>query len=241
MRAVNLLPADLRGGRAGGSGGKGVYFLLGALALVLVLVSAYTVAGRSVVNKKNELTQVTADADSAVARAGQLEPYARFAELRTKRVETVSSLARSRFNWPYALREVSRVMPGNVWLTQLVGTVAPGVTVSDASSGATSGLRSALAVPAIEIKGCSTHQDDVARYLARLRLIEGVTRVSIASSEKNETGSTTGGSDGGDCRQGTITAPMFELVVFFEGSTATPSQATGSTPAAPPNGRDTSK
>ena len=240
MRAVNLLPADLRGRSAGGSGGNGVFVLLGVLALALVLVSVYTLTAKSVTDKKNELTEVTAKAEATEARAGQLEPYTKFAALRDNRVETISTLSRSRFNWPYALRETSRVIPRDTWLTQVTGTVAPGVTVEDANSGATSSLRSALPVPALEIAGCSTSHDDVARYLADLRRIEGVTRVSIAASEKTESAGAGGGaaaggggSTGGDCRQGNSKIPKFEVVVFFEGSTATASQAApGSTPTA---------
>ncbi len=235
MRAVNLLPADLRGARgAGGGSGNGVYVLLGVLALALVLVSVYTLTAKSVTDKKNDLTEVTAKAEATEARAGQLEPYTKFAELRAKRVETVTSLSRSRFNWPYALREVSRVLPSNVWLTDLLGTVAPGVTVEGSGSGATSGLRSALGVPALELSGCTVDQESVARYLARLRSIDGVTRVSLASSEKNDsvTAGGGGGANDGDCRQGLDRIPKFEAVVFFERSTATAaSPAGGSQPA----------
>ena len=250
MRAVNLIPVDLRGARgSGGRPGTAAYAVLGVLAVALVFMAAFTIAGKSVTDKKNELVRVTAEADAAEARAGQLEPYKRFADLRAKRAETIGGLARNRFNWPHALREVSRVLPDKVWLTQVVGTVAPGVSVDDASSGATGSLRSALPVPAVELAGCSYQQDDVARYLADLRRIEGVTRVSIAASEKVDStgaggGSTSGGSGGtgGDCRQGNARIPKFEAVVFFEGSTATPSQAAaGTAPAQPTDGKEPSK
>ncbi|HEV2999933.1 MAG TPA: hypothetical protein VGW75_04255 [Solirubrobacteraceae bacterium] len=235
MRAVNLIPQDLRKGAPAGRTGNAVYLLLGALVVAVVLVAAWTIAGARITDAQNELTRVQAEADAAEQRAGQLEPYTKFASMAEKRVETVSSLSRSRFNWPYAIREVSRTIPANVWLAQVVGTVAPGVTVDDVATGATQQLRNALAVPAIEVVGCSTGQSDVARYLARLRSVEGVTRVSLASSEKttDRGGGGTDPDESEDCRQGNRQIPKFEAVVFFERSTASVSAPTaGAAPAA---------
>lgn len=230
MRAVNLIPADLRRGTPAGRTGSAVYLLLGALAVAVALVAAWTIAGARVTDAKNDLARVQTEADAAEQRAGQLEPYTKFASMADKRVETVSSLSRSRFNWPYALREVSRTLPENVWLAQVVGTVAPGVTVDDVATGATQALRNALAVPAIELVGCSTGQSDVARYMARLRSVEGVTRVSLATSEKttDNGGPGVNPDQSEDCRQGNREIPKFEAVVFFERSTASVSAPSSS-------------
>ena len=245
MRAVNLLPPDLRrAGGSAGSTGNAVYVVLGVLAVGVVLVAAWALAGRSVAQGEADVNRFRAEADAAEVRAGQLKPYAAFSEMRGKRVETVTSLSRSRFNWPFVLREISRVLPEDVWLTQLVGTVAPGVQVEDGAGGPTTTLRNQLAAPAIEIAGCTTSQEEVARYLARLRSIQGVTRITLAESEKmdiaKQQGSGSGGGGGGaggstDCRQGNSTIPRFSLVIFFEASTATPSTGVaGSTTAATP-------
>lgn len=226
MKAVNLIPRDLRGGGAAPSrSGGGVYVLLGVLAVAVVLVSAWAVLGRSVAGKESDLAKVTVEADAAETKASALAPYAKVADVRTKRVETVRSLARSRFDWPYALREVSRVMPDDVWLTKLVGTVSPEVSVSGGGGNA---LRSSLPSPAIEITGCTTDQANVARFVTRLRQVAGVTRVALGSTAKAAEaggggGATSGGGGGGegDCRQGSPEYPQFEIVAFFERSTAT--------------------
>lgn len=256
MRAVNLIPPDLRraSGTAGATG-PAAYVLLAVLGVAVVLVAAWGLAARSVAQGESQLAKVGAEANAAEARAGQLKPYAEFASMRAKRVETVTSLSRSRFNWPFALREVSRVLPDDVWLTEVVGTVAPGITVEGATSaGKTSQLRNALSSPALEIIGCTTDQEQVARYLARLRSIQGVTRVTLVESEKldgeaeSKTGGGAGGDGGGndeDCRRGDITIPRFALITFFEGSTATPATGTpGSTTptaAAPADPKGASK
>ena len=258
MRAVNLIPADLRragGGGGGGATGNGVFIFLGALGVLVVLVASWALAGRSVAQGEADLAKVRSEADSAEVRAKQLKPYSQFKQLRVKRVETVDSLSRSRFNWPFALREISRVLPEEVWLSNLVGTVAPGIQLEDATGGATTQLRNQLASPAIEITGCSTDQEQVARYLARLRSVQGVTRVTLAQSEKVDIpASSTGGGGGGgdsqstDCRQGNRKIPKFELIIFFEASTATPGSApsgaapsSASTSASPTAAKEGSK
>jgi hypothetical protein len=111
------------------------------------------------------------------------------------------------------------------------------VQLEDAGGGATTPLRNQLAAPAIEVVGCTTNQEQVARFLARLRSIQGVTRVTLAQTEKVDVAADTAGSGGGgsggngtDCRQGNSKIPKFELIIFFEASTATPAQSTGNTP-----------
>jgi Tfp pilus assembly protein PilN len=249
MKAVNLIPQDLRsaGGGAPARTGMGLYAVLGVLGVLVVLTTTWAVLQRSEASKRADAAEVRQEADSLEARAGALEPYARFASIRNKRVETVTSLSRNRFNWPHAIREVSRVTPKDVSFTQLRGTVAPGVNVPDVTISSTTQLRTALTVPAVEIEGCSTSQTAVAKYMTSLRRIDGVTRVSLASSEKSgestsaptpATGSTEPGATqvvkgNTDCRVGSLERPQFGIVVFFERSTATPTgPAEGGAPAA---------
>ena len=243
MKAVNLIPSeDRRGsGRAGASGGA-AYVLLGALALLVVMAGAYAVAGKNLNDKRTELTRVTREAEAAEAKAKALDSYTRFSQLRESRVQTVTSLADSRFDWSHALREVSRVVPSDAWLTNLVGTLAPGVQVDGASSGA-SQIRGARQSPAIEVTGCTTNQKNITRILTRMRLIDGVETVTLASSQKSDSASGGGassgasGGTGGDCRNGSDEYPQFNLVVFFKApAVAAPAQGTAAAAATPSAG-----
>ncbi len=222
MRAVNLIPAEERrgaGGVAGRSGGA-AYVLLGALTLLVLMMGAYLMTSRGLDDKRAELVRSKQQADAAEAKASQLSAYTQFAQLRAKRVETVRSLTASRFDWAFALREVSRVVPDDAWLTSLTGTVAPGVNVEGGGT-QTGSLRSGVQAPAIEISGCTTSQSAVATMMARMRLIDGVQRVGLASSEKSDSatgggGAAAGGGGGGDCRNGSDRFPKFDLIVFFK-------------------------
>jgi len=187
-------------------------------------VSLHTLGKRSVSDKRSEIATLETRAASAEAQATELASFSQFAGLRAKRIQTVSSLAASRFDWSHAMREVARVIPPNVWLTGLQGTVTPGVTLKTTAVSETSGLRGAIAAPAVEIVGCTTDQNSVARMIARMRLIDGVTRVAVQSSVKTQLAGAGGGNGaptttttgGGDCGQGDERFPKFALVVYFD-------------------------
>jgi len=240
VRAVNLIPADARRGTgAPGRSGGAVYVLLGGLAVAVVALASYVLVKNTISDRQAELSKVTRQATAAQAAATALQPYRQFAQLSQTRVQTVNSLAASRFDWERTMRDLALVLPSDVWLTSFVGTVAPGISFGDA--GATSGsdtgtLRSSQQVPAVELVGCTVTQAEVARVLSRLRLVQGVTQVSLASSAKADASATggAGGSGGTDCRNGSSKFPEFQVVAFFKPLQGAPGRAgsPGATPQA---------
>jgi len=244
MRAVNLIPAELRGGgRAPSRTGIAPYAVLGVLALLVVMASAYTLTTRSLGSKRTQVATLQEQAAAAEARSASNQSYTDFSQMATQRSQTVKSLAASRFDWAHAIAEVARVLPHDAWLSSIRATVTPGVSVD----GAPDPLRQSLPVPAIELSGCTTSQANVARVAAGLRRADGVKRVSLSSAKKNAatTGqSATSSSDAAsagtssDCTQGNSTRPKFSLTLFYD-APATPAGAapatgatpTGSTPA----------
>jgi Tfp pilus assembly protein PilN len=252
MRAVNLIPSELRGGgRAPGRTGSAPYVLLGALALLVAMVGVYTLTTRAIGAKRADVASVEAQATAAEARTHTNASFAKFAELTVQRTQTVKSLAASRFDWAHALAEVARVLPSDAWLSSIRATVTPGASVD----GTVDPLRASLTLPAIELVGCTTTQANVARVVADLRRADGVKRVSLSSAAKSEatagvTSSTTtdaaSASADGDCTQGKSTRPKFSLTLFYDapavpaaatatGSTSTGSTTTGTAPASSNN------
>lgn len=241
MRAVNLVPTEERSG--GGRTGVAVYVFLGVLGAVAVGLAALVLTNNQIEHRRANLTEAQVKATAAEAEAKALKPYADFAALREKRVQTVDSLAKSRFDWPRVLDDLSRAMPRSAWVQTFTGTVSPGV--SAAGGGAGTGLRGAISAPAVELSGCATSQTEVARMMTRLRLIQGVTRVSLGSSQKADTSGTSSGA-AGDSNSGQGSGcesadwPQFSVVIFFEGetppapsATATGATATAATAATP--------
>jgi type IV pilus assembly protein PilM len=224
--AVNVLPPEER--RAAGTAGRSegaVYAVLGVLALALVLVTAAVLSKNGVNDKKTTLAETTAKAAATEQVATSLNAYTDFAALRTKRDQTVKQIADSRFDWAHALSEVARTVPKDAWLVSLDGTVTN-------DGGASNGLRSALPQPAVVIVGCTTSQSAVARMMSNIRRIDGVERVSLESSEKNDDSGNAGGgpTEGGggntgstDCRNGTDWIPQFQMTAWFTGPPQLPS------------------
>jgi Tfp pilus assembly protein PilN len=218
MRAVNLLPPELRsesrrGAKAPGAdavGGSGPLVVLGALALCLLAVAAYVLAGNTVTERRSELAQVTATHELVARQAAALKPYGDFQDMAIKRRETVASLASLRFDWEQALRDVSHALPGGVTLSALDGSIS-----TDTGNGGQT--RGAIPSPAITLKGCTVNQARVATILSRLRGVRGVTRVSLAKSERKPGGQSAGGAPA-PCGDGA--PPEFEVVAFFERSIA---------------------
>jgi Tfp pilus assembly protein PilN len=219
MRAVNLLTPELRSSQKGSgaprpsamttSGGIGAFVLLGALALIVAGVAGYVLSTNVVKQRQASLAAVSAKNDATVKRAADLKPYSDFQTLALERASTVQALAGARFDWEQSLRDLSRALPKDVHLSSLKGTVGNGAATGG------SGLRSSISSPAIELSGCTKSQPAVARLMSRLRNVQGVTRVSLSTSEKADAAS--GGAAGstvGPCGKGT--PPSFEVVVFFE-------------------------
>jgi Tfp pilus assembly protein PilN len=259
VKAVNLIPAEQqRGGGAGSAGrtGGAVYVLLGGLAVVVIALAAYVLTSNSITTHKAEVAKVDREATAATAQAAVLRPFREFAQMRVNRVATVQALARSRFDWRRAFTDLARVIPTDVWLTSMIATVKPGVNFGGSGGGAadtgdTGQLRSSLQVPAIELVGCTLDQAEVALVLTRLRLITGVTRVSLGSSVKSDaavagnagaagSGAAGGGGGSGDCRHGSRKFPKFSVVIFFKAPPAgtLPGASGGATGGAgkPPSG-----
>ncbi|HWI23222.1 MAG TPA: hypothetical protein VNT22_11495, partial [Baekduia sp.] len=100
-------------------------------------------------------------------------------------------------------------------------------------------LRGAIDAPAITISGCTTSHPAVAKMMARMRLLDGVQRVTLTGSEKAEMGGGATGDSaagGGDCRAGSDQYPKFDLIVFFKpiAGQGTPAAAPAATSPATP-------
>ncbi len=193
MRPVNLIPNEERRGAAAPSRtGSVAYFVVGALALALVGVCAVVFMGSKVSDKQAEVDRLEAQAIETEARAGSLASYVSFQQIRESRATTIDSLAKSRFDWERVVRELSRVIPKDVWLSNLTGTVAPEVQLDDAAAIA---LRASVPGPALELVGCARSQPAIASLIAALHDIDGVTRVTAANGIKTPDTSS-GSSDG---------------------------------------------
>jgi Tfp pilus assembly protein PilN len=222
VRPVNLIPPeDRRGERAPARTGAIPYFVLGILGLAVVAVAVLALTNKQISDREAEKTSLEAQQAQAQARAEALAPYAEFVQASEAQTTTVTSLAQSRFDWVRVLKELSLVLPGDIWLTGLSGSTSGSEAGSDSAGG--------LAVPTLSIKGCGTGHRAVAAFVQTLHDIDGVTRVGVASSVRgSESGGASGGASGGtgdgSCQTRDFIA-TFEISVAFDAATA-PTAAT---------------
>lgn len=222
MRPVNLIPPDLRrGDSAPTRTGPLVYVVVGGLAVIFVAVSVLALLGKQVDDKTAEVASLERQVAETQARAQSLSTYVSFQQMRDNRVLTIDTLAKSRFDWERVIREVSKIIPKQVWLSNMTGTVAPEVQVDD---GAGIAMRSEVPGPALELVGCARSQTAIASLIAAMHDIDGVTRVTAANGVKStqqagaETEQVPGAEEGaidvgGSCAP---TAPSFQLVAAFD-------------------------
>lgn len=200
MRAVNLIPSDQRGGSgpAGGRSQGGAYAVLVLLAGLAGLALLYGSARHQISSRTAQAASISVQIQRAEATATQLAPYTSFLALREQRKQTVAQLAQSRFDWAQAFRELGRVLPSDTSVSSLEGTVGSSSSPA-AKTGAGSTATSATppgSVPVFVLTGCAKSQEVVAQTLSRLRLIEGVSGVTLASSTQAAAGGAGGGTGG---------------------------------------------
>jgi Tfp pilus assembly protein PilN len=213
MRPVNLIPEDERRGPGmRGRGGPLAYVVIGALVALLAGVALLVTTENSISSDRAEIVQLEGETATAEARAAELAPYVQLREVHDQRVATITSLADSRFDWERVLRELSLVLPDDVTLTSLTGTVTPGAAVS---GGTTVGLRASVPGPALELIGCAKGQDGVAGFVTALKDIDGVTRVGVESSSLGEAGEGAN-TDSAGATGGCDSGAQFQMVAAFD-------------------------
>lgn len=236
MRPVNLIPAEERpGGRKPLRAGPLAYIVVGALAAAVIAITALVVTNDQVSDHKAEVTTLESEKASVESKVAALASYSEFSSVREQRLATVTELADSRFDWERVLAELSLVLPPDVQLTSLTGTVSPQANVSGGSG---IGLRSQIAGPALEMVGCASGQASVAGFVEALKGIDGVTRVGLPSSTVGGGGASaeTASSCGGSGR-----TAQFQLVAGFDAAPVPPVEAgEGIVPEVAPEAESTS-
>jgi Tfp pilus assembly protein PilN len=229
VRAVNLIPGDQRGGQSVGAGRSGgaAYAVLGLIVAIALMALLYGKARRDVSSKQGQIATLTAQAQQAEAQSDALAPYTSFVALREQRASAVADLVDSRFDWAHAFHEFGRVLSAQTSITSLSGSIstpapaasAPAPTTTTSASTSVSSSTPPGSVPSFSLSGCATSQDTVALMLQDLRLIDGVSEVTLQSSAKSASSGASGpkgaavSSSAGGCQAGD---PVFSVTVTFD-------------------------
>jgi Tfp pilus assembly protein PilN len=190
MKRIDLLPPEQR---VKASRERGLLWaILILVAIVVALGLVYVWQNGQVTDKQVELDGLAAEASAVQQQAVALRPYAEIQTTRTAMTQTAKGIYDSRVPWSTILQEVSLVIPENVRLQSLSGTVPvtmlPGSAVPPAAAGA-------AAAPAdLTFTGMSYTHKDVAEFMTRLGLIPQLSNVQLASSTGAAATSTTTGT-----------------------------------------------
>jgi Tfp pilus assembly protein PilN len=208
-----------RGDRAPLRSGPFAYVIVGGLAVALAAVTALVLTQNSITDRETEIAQLEVARDAAAQRAQALAPYAEFAALEQSREQTITSLAQSRFDWERVLRELALVISDDVSLSSLEGQA---VSAESETGG-----------PGLTMTGCAADETALARFLAALEDIDGITSVELAKSERAGSGNGESQAGSGECSSRPDLA-AFELTASFGQVAAAPAAPTVPPAAAAP-------
>lgn len=207
MRAVNLLPRETKQPRKR-------LTVVGQLALVAPFVVAGLLAAgyllsSSSVNSNRSTLQALQDELASLPSPAPSEPQQNpaLASERQLRVAALGAALQSRLVWDRVLRQISAVLPADVWLTTMAAkapelpvtvptaaTAAPAAsttpTTTDTTATTTTAATTAAAPPAAPVAapqpmtfaGFTYSQEGVARLLSRLAVVPALQNVKLVSS-----------------------------------------------------------
>ena len=188
MRAFDLMPKEQTREKGTRVGLAKIAVALLALVLLAGLAAAYLYAGAGAMAKQGELDDLRAQLAELEVPAE--EPAAAAPALAGEgqaRTTALSAALTIRIAWDRVLREVSLVVPEDVWLSQLSASTpnaAPGGTA--AAPAATTGSASPNSLSAV---GFARSQESVALFLSRLESIPELTTVQLQASTRTESDS----------------------------------------------------
>jgi Tfp pilus assembly protein PilN len=189
MRAVNLLPRQQVEEKREQPNAVALVAGIGGAIVVLGLVGGFLLANRSVDRQR----QALADARSLLAATPAHHASAKTTAFRStilsqreERALALASAIGKRVPWDRILSHMALVMPGDVWLTKVTGSV-PLQSALPAGTVVPTAPTAIPAVPtALEIDGYTYSQPSVARFIERLQVDPDLKNVQLKSSTASQ-------------------------------------------------------
>jgi Tfp pilus assembly protein PilN len=182
MRAFNLLPRDLeRGQKEKRHPVTHVVVVAVGLVALAGLAAGFLVSSADVSDKTKTRDELSAQLQEALRRqaelaAGEERTDPALLEEESARTSALSTALGSRIAWDRFLRDLSLVLPEDVWLQGVIAQPLAPVTNPE------TGALAPLAGSALTINGMTRAQDGVARLLSRLEVLPQLTGVNLLSS-----------------------------------------------------------
>jgi hypothetical protein len=178
LRAFNLLPKDDPRGRSRQTNPVVVGGVAAFVAATAILAAFFLVVSAGVADKRDRLDAAQAELDATPVPPPAPPGSSALAQDRSQRIAAVSAVLSKRLAWDRVLRELSLVLPEDVWLSTLSAKAPTGAA---AAPGTAAGFT---------INGQTYSHDGVARLLARLALVPHLSGLQLQHSSRvlSETG-----------------------------------------------------
>jgi Tfp pilus assembly protein PilN len=199
VRAVNLIPADHARKRRS----VGTFAQLAVVSPIVVaaaLAGGYFVTKSQVEDRRGTLRVLQDELARLPKPAAESPANAALAAQRDQRVRALAAALQGRIAWDRILREVSSVLPEDIWLTTLQANTTPiapapapaapvagSDTTTSESTTTTTTPAPAPATPAsgtaLVLNGYTYSQEGVARFMSRLQVIPELADIVLERSE----------------------------------------------------------
>jgi Tfp pilus assembly protein PilN len=192
MRAVNLLPREQVVQKGEARNPVVLVATIGGAVVLLALVAGFLLGNRSVDRQKQALASARAELAVTPAKKLSAQTQSFRSSVLTQREQRSLALASAlgdRVAWDRILRRMALVMPDDVWLTSLVGTMplSASTTVATATSATTPSVLPPTAT-ALTLQGYTYSQASVARLLERLQVLPDLKNVQLKQSATTDVG-----------------------------------------------------
>ena len=170
MRAVNLLPKD--DGRQRGPSFRDNPLVIGAVVgsvlVTAVLAAMFLTASTSVADNQKHRDAVVAELAATSVPPPTVPGASELEQEKNARIGALAAALSGRLAWDRVLREVSLVLPDDVWLSSLSATAPIAASPTTAAGFA--------------INGRTYSHDGVARLLARLSVVPHLSNIQLQHS-----------------------------------------------------------
>lgn len=169
MRAVNLLPKDDARSRSRQKNPVVLGGVVAAVAATAILAAFFLTVSAGVADKQARLDAVQAELDATPVPPPADTSASGLEQEKGQRVVALSTALSKRVAWDRVLREISLVLPEDVWLS----TLSAKAPADPAAESTTAGFT---------ITGKTYSHDGVARLLTRLNVVPHLTTVQLQNS-----------------------------------------------------------